>query len=117
MQFQLGVRICEAMDSSYAGLGDVRALRAQLKIAREQGAEGRVERSDRGVGAKGGRFEGAAPSFGGGAMPPSFAQLNGRYGQLLRVVEGADAAPTQVAQETLTTLDSRWDSWPRNGTA
>ncbi|MGA3299438.1 MAG: glycoside hydrolase [Candidatus Acidiferrales bacterium] len=104
-QYQLGVRICDAMNSSYAGLEEVRALRAQLKTAASKAPKGELADAIAALEQKATAFEGAAPSFGGGAMPPSFAQLNGRYGQLLRVVEGADAAPTQVAQETLTTLD------------
>ena len=116
-QYQLGVRICEAMDSSYSGLEEVRGLRAQLKTAASKAPKGELSESIAALEQKAAAFEGAAPSFGASAAPTSFAQLNGRYGQLLRVVEGADAAPTQVAQETLTTLDqslgelaTKWNS-------
>jgi len=105
LQYQLGVRTCDAMNSSYAGLDEVRALRAQLKAAASKAPKGELSDAIAALEQKAAGFEGAAPSFGASAMPPSFAQLNGGYGQLLRVVEGADAAPTQAAQDTLTALD------------
>jgi photosystem II stability/assembly factor-like uncharacterized protein len=105
LQFQLGLRICDAMNSSYAAREQVRALRVQLKTDADKAPKGDLTDAIAAVERKVAAFEGSAPSFGAGAMPDSFAQLNGRFGQLLKAVDDADAAPTQVAQETLTTLD------------
>jgi hypothetical protein len=105
LQFQLGLRICDAMNSSYAALEQVRALRVQLKTDADKAPKGDLTDAIAAVERKVAAFEGSAPSFAAGAMPDSFAQLNGRFGQLLKAVDDADAAPTQVAQETLTTLD------------
>jgi len=46
-------------------------------------------------------FEGAAQRFGrgGAAAQPSFARLNGEFGQMLSFVESADTAPTMPAQK------------------
>ncbi|HEY0702995.1 MAG TPA: hypothetical protein VGD60_09535 [Candidatus Acidoferrales bacterium] len=106
LQYQLGVRICEAMNASYSGLEEVRALRAQLKTGTAKAAAGSaLADAIAALEQKAAPLEGGAPSFGANAKPPSFAQLNGQYGQVLKVVDDADAAPTQVAQDTLGELD------------
>ena len=115
-QFRLASRICEAMNASFASLGQVRAVRAQLRDLEHQASKGEVADAIRALEEKVAPFEGAVPGFGQAAHQDSFAQLNGQFGQLLAVVDGADAAPTQTAQDTtgdlqraLTGLENQWD--------
>jgi photosystem II stability/assembly factor-like uncharacterized protein len=115
-QFRLASRICDAMNASFAALGQVRAVRAQLKELEHQAPKGEVADASHVLEQKIAAFEGAPLGFGQAAHQDSFAQLNGQFGQLLGVVDGADAAPTQTAQDTtgdleraLTTLQNKWD--------
>ena len=115
-QFRLASRICEAMDSSFAALGQVRAVRAQLRDLAHQAPKGEVAGAIHALEQKVAPFEGATPGFGQAAHQDTFAQLNGQFSQLLAVVDGADAAPTQTAQDTtgdlqrsLTALQNQWD--------
>jgi photosystem II stability/assembly factor-like uncharacterized protein len=115
-QFRLASRICEAMNASFASLGQVRAVRAQLRDLAHQAPKGDLADAIHALDEKVTPFEGAAPGFGQAAHQDSFAQLNGQFGQLLGVVDGADAAPTQTAQDTtgdlqraLTALQNQWD--------
>jgi photosystem II stability/assembly factor-like uncharacterized protein len=115
-QFRLASRICEAMNASFASLGQVRAVRAQLRDLEHQAPKGEVADAIHALEQKIAPFEGAAPGFGQTARQDSFAQLNGQFGQMLGVVDGADAAPTQTAQDitgdlqrALTTLENQWD--------
>jgi photosystem II stability/assembly factor-like uncharacterized protein len=115
-QFRLASRICDAMNASFAALGQVRAVRAQLKELEHQAPKGEVADAIHVLEQKIAAFEGAPLGFGQAAHQDSFAQLNGQFGQLLGVVDGADAAPTQTAQDTtgdleraLTTLQNKWD--------
>ena len=115
-QFRLASRICEAMNASFAALGQVRAVRAQLRDLAHQAPKGEIADAIHALEQKIAPFEGAPPGFGQAAPQDSFAQLNGQFGQLLGVVDGADAAPTQTAQDTtgdlqraLTTLQNQWD--------
>jgi photosystem II stability/assembly factor-like uncharacterized protein len=115
-QFRLASRICEAMNASYASLGQVRAVRAQLRDLEHQAPKGETADAIRALEQKIAPLEGAAPGFGQASHQDSFAQLNGQFGQMLGVVDGADAAPTQTAQDTtgdlqrsLTVLENQWD--------
>jgi len=115
-QFRLASRICEAMNASFASLGQVRAVRAQFKDLALQAPKGDLADAIRALDQKVAPFEGAPLGFGQAAHQDSFAQLNGQFGQLLGVVDGADAAPTQTAQDTtgdlqrsLTALMDKWD--------
>jgi photosystem II stability/assembly factor-like uncharacterized protein len=115
-QFRLASRICEAMNASFAALGQVRAVRAQLRDLAHQAPKGDVADAIHALEQKIAPFEGAPLGFGQAAHQDSFAQLNGQFGQLLGVVDGADAAPTQTAQDTtgdlqraLTTVQNQWD--------
>jgi photosystem II stability/assembly factor-like uncharacterized protein len=115
-QFRLASRICEAMNATFTSLGQVRAVRAQLRDLEHQAPKGEVADAIHALEQKIAPFEGAAPRFGQAIHQDSFAQLNGQFGQLLGVVDGADAAPTQTAQDTtgdlqraLTALENQWD--------
>jgi photosystem II stability/assembly factor-like uncharacterized protein len=115
-QFRLASRICDAMNASFASLAQVRAVRAQLRDLAQQAPKGEVADAIRALEQKIAPLEGTAPGFGQAAHQDSFAQLNGQFGQMLGVVDGADAAPTQTAQDTtgdlqraFATLQNQWD--------
>jgi photosystem II stability/assembly factor-like uncharacterized protein len=115
-QFRLASRICEAMNASFASLGQVRAVRAQLRDLEHQAPKGEVADAIRALEQKVTPLEGAAAGFGQSGHPDSFAQLNGQFGQMLGVVDGADAAPTQTAQDTtgdlqraFSALQNQWE--------
>ena len=106
LQYQLGVRICEAMNSTYEALEEIRALRAQLKTNAAKAPQGSpLTAAIAALEEKAAPLEGAASGFGPGTKTTGFAQLNGQYGQVLKVVDDADARPTQIAQDTLDELD------------
>ncbi|MGA7853569.1 MAG: hypothetical protein WCA15_09605, partial [Candidatus Acidiferrales bacterium] len=98
-QFELGSRICDAMNTTYTDLGMVRALRAQLRDLGRQAPKGEITDAISALDQKAAALEGKAQGFGPAASQDSFAQLNGQFGHLLDVVDGADAAPTQTAQD------------------
>jgi photosystem II stability/assembly factor-like uncharacterized protein len=115
-QFDLASRIWDAMNMTYANLGQVRSLRAQLKDLGRQAPKGEVTDAISALDQKAAALEGKAQRFGPASSEDSFAQLNGQFGQLLAVVDGADAAPTQTAQDSfadrqhaLASVTSTWD--------
>ncbi len=115
-QFRLASRICEAMNASFASLSQVRGVRAQLRDLEHQAPKDEVADAIHALEQKIAPFEGVAPGFAQATHQDSFAQLNGQLGQMLGVVDGADAAPTQTAQDTtgdlqraLTALQNQWD--------
>jgi photosystem II stability/assembly factor-like uncharacterized protein len=115
-QFRLASRICDAMNASFASLGQVRAVRAQLRDLEHQAPKGELADAIRALEQKVTPLEGAAAGFGQSGHQDSFAQLNGQFGQMLGAVDGADAAPTQTAQDTtgdlqraLSALQNQWD--------
>ena len=99
-QFELGSRICDAMNTTYTDLGMDRALRAQLRDLGRQAPKGEITDAISALDQMAAALEGKAQGFGPAAGQDSFAQLNGQFGHLLEVVDGADAAPTQTAQDT-----------------
>lgn len=115
-QFRVASRICDAMNSSFASLAQVRAVRAQLRDLAHQAPKGEIADAIHAAEEKVAPFEGAAPGFGQASHQDTFAQLNAQFGQLLSAVDGADAAPTQTAQDTtnelqraLSALQTQWD--------
>jgi photosystem II stability/assembly factor-like uncharacterized protein len=115
-QFDLASRIWDAMNTTYANLGQVRSLRAQLKDLGRQAPKGDLTDAIAALDQKAAALEGKAQRFGPASTEDSFAQLNGQFGQLLTVVDGADAAPTQTVQDTfadrqraLAAVTSAWD--------
>jgi photosystem II stability/assembly factor-like uncharacterized protein len=115
-QFRLASRICDAMNSTFASLAQVRAVRSQLRDLAHQAPKGEIADAIRALEEKVAPFEEAAAGSGPAAHQQTFAQLNSQFAQLLAVVDGADAAPTQTAQDTtgdlqrsLTTLQTQWD--------
>ena len=115
-QFRLASRICDAMNSTFASLAQVRAVRSQLRDLAHQAPKVEIADAIRALEEKVAPFEEAAAGSGPAAHQQTFAQLNSQFAQLLAVVDGADAAPTQTAQDTtgdlqrsLTTLQTQWD--------
>ena len=115
-QFRLASRICDAMNSTFASLAQVRAVRAQLRDLAHQAPKGEIADAMRALEEKVAPFEEAAAGSGPAAHQQTFAQLNSQFAQLLAVVDGADAAPTQTAQDTngdlqrsVTALQTQWD--------
>ncbi|HUJ31855.1 MAG TPA: hypothetical protein VLY23_11290, partial [Candidatus Acidoferrum sp.] len=84
-----------------------RAVRAQLKDLAEKAPKGALADAIAALDKKVAEFEGAAQRFGrGAAAQPSFARLNGEFGQLLSFVESADTPPTEPAQKAFATTQS-----------
>ena len=115
-QFRLASRICDGMNSTFASLAQVRAVRAQLRDLAHQAPKGEIADAIRALEEKVAPFEEAAAGSGPAAHQQTFAQLNSQFAQLLAVVDGADAAPTQTAQDTngdlqrsVTALQTQWD--------
>jgi photosystem II stability/assembly factor-like uncharacterized protein len=115
-QFRLASRICDAMNLTFASLAQVRAVRAQLRDLAHQAPKGEISDAIHGLEEKVAPFEEAVSGSNLAAHHDTFAQLNTQFAQLLSVVDGADAAPTQTAQDTtgdlqrsLTEVETQWD--------
>ncbi len=105
-QFRLASKVCDLLQQSYEALQQVRQLQAtaktnpdiQQKLAALEGVGG------------GGRR-------GGGNTAPSLTRLHGELGQVLNVLESADALPTtqavaavQVLERNATALFNTWNT-------
>ncbi len=115
-QFQLASRICEQMNATYLGLAQVRGLLAQLKELGRQAPKGELADAINALDQRVAPLEGSYQPFARPSTGDSFAQLNGQFGQVLEVVEGADAVPTQTAQDAfadrqraLAAVNNAWD--------
>jgi photosystem II stability/assembly factor-like uncharacterized protein len=115
-QFRLASRICDAMNASFASLAQVRGVRAQLRDLAHVAHNGEIADAINALEEKVAPFEQATSEPSQAAHHDTFAQLNTQFAQLLTVVDGADAAPTQTAQDTtgdlqrsLTALETQWD--------
>jgi hypothetical protein len=108
------------MNESFAGLGRVQAVRAQLKDRASNAGKGALADSIATLDKQCAELEGAAQSsfFGlapGAKQPESFSTLNQHFGGILAVADSADAAPTTQAiavykelQAALQNLNGRW---------
>jgi photosystem II stability/assembly factor-like uncharacterized protein len=100
-QFEMETGIVEGMNETFDALRQVRPLRPQL-TDRAGKAKGALADSLKALdkqaaeleGASQGAFFGVPPS---GKQPENLATLNQHFGQLLNVVDSADAAPTTQA--------------------
>jgi membrane-associated HD superfamily phosphohydrolase len=118
-QFEMLAGIVEGMNETFEALQQVRALRPQLadRAGKSKGAlADSLNTLDKQVaeleGASQGSFFGVPPS---GKRPESLSTLNQHFGQLLNVVDSADAAPTTQAsaaylelEDSLEKLLARW---------
>lgn len=108
-QFEAEAGIVEGMNETFEALQQVRALRPQL-TERAGKAKGGLADSLSGLdkelaqleGSTQGAFFGVPPS---GKQPENLATLNQHFGQLLTVVDSADAAPTTQASAVYLELE------------
>jgi photosystem II stability/assembly factor-like uncharacterized protein len=98
-QFQLASKVHDAMNASYDGLAQAHSVRLQLKALAAKVPNGELAGAIAALDQQAASFEGSAQRFGPSAKQDSFARLNAQFGQLLAVVDGADAPPTQAAQD------------------
>jgi len=118
-QFEMEAGIVEGMNETFEDLQQVRSLRPQI-TARAEKAKGALADSltalDKQMvqleGASQGAFFGVPPS---GKQPENLSTLNQHFGQLLAVVDSADAGPTTQAsvvylqlEDALGSLLAQW---------
>jgi photosystem II stability/assembly factor-like uncharacterized protein len=121
-QFALQQTAAKGMNDSYEALEEIKSVRAQLAERQRKVSASELKEKFADLDKKAAALEGAAvPAFFGvplaGKQPENFSTLNQRFGRLLAISDGADAAPTRetgnVAQELQTALKdsaSRWDA-------
>ncbi len=100
-QFEMETGIVEGMNETYETLQQVRTLRPQV-TDRAGKAKGALADSLKAIDKEAGELEGASQGafFGvppSGRQPENLSTLNQHFGQLLNVVDSADAAPTTQA--------------------
>jgi hypothetical protein len=108
-QFEMEAGIVEGMNATFDALQQVRSLRPQL-TDRAGKAKGALAESLKALdkqaaeleGASQGAFFGVPPS---GKQPENLTTLNQHFGQLLNVVDSADAAPTTQASAVYLELE------------
>lgn len=123
-QYALATRITKAMGQSFKAVEEVKALRAQLKKLQQgtgeavppQAIADAIAALDKKAAAlEGGGAEEEFAALMPGTREPTLTRLNGEFGQLLGIVDGADAAPTTQAvavtgekEQSLEKLLARW---------
>jgi hypothetical protein len=102
-QFATATRLTVLLRQNFDALTQLRALRAQLRVARERGGAP-VAEAVSALDSKVAALEGSGGGRGGraGAPSASFTSLNGELATLYGIVEGADAAPTSQALAAIT---------------
>jgi hypothetical protein len=108
-QFEMEAGVVHGMDESFEALQQVRSLRSQI-TDRAAKAKGTLADSLTALdkqaaqleGASQGAFFGVPPS---GKQPETLSTLNQHFGQLLTVVDSADAAPTTQASSVYLELE------------
>jgi hypothetical protein len=108
-QFEMEAGIVEGMNETFEALQQVRALRPQLadRAGKAKGAlADSLNALDKQVaeleGASQGAFFGVPPT---GKRPENLSTLNQHFGQLLNVVDSADATPTTQASAVYLELE------------
>jgi hypothetical protein len=109
-QFEMEAGIVEGMNETYEALQQVRALRPQL-ADRAGKAKGALADSLNALDKQLAEMEGSSQgSFFGvpqsGKRPENLSTLNQHFGQLLTVVDSADAAPTTQASAAYLELEN-----------
>jgi photosystem II stability/assembly factor-like uncharacterized protein len=123
-QLELGKKLVKALAATYEGHQQVAALRKALadrekslgENAQAKAALAAVQALDKkAAGLEGGG--GGRQFFGPRHPKPSFALLNGEFGSLLTLLEGADMRPTQGMEiahadycKDLSTVQSEWNA-------
>jgi hypothetical protein len=110
------------MNESYVALQQVKSLRAQLKARAEKAGKGKLADAIAALDKEAAELEGGTrEAFAGlppaGKQPENLSTVNQHFGELLNVVDSADAAPTAQAaalyaelQTALKPLLARWDA-------
>jgi len=108
-QFEMEAGIVQGMDQSFEALKQVRSLRQQIpdRTGKAKGAladslTALDKQAAQLEGASQGAFFGVPPS---GKQPENLSTLNQHFGQLLTVVDSADAAPTTQASSVYLELE------------
>ena len=106
-QFELSMRLTAAMHDDHAALEQVRALRSQLKVLKEQAGTSTVAESIAALDAKAASLEGSAGDFEGGPFRrrEGLTGLNGQLASLLDTLQDADAKPTPAASAAAEDLE------------
>jgi len=119
-QFELEMKINDAMHHDYQALQQVRSLRQQLKNLTERTRQGQLKESLAALENKAAELEGNEGGYGTIFLSTpegrSLARLNTGLNTLLSAVDSADAAPTTQAVSTFNDLNNaldqqlaRWD--------
>jgi photosystem II stability/assembly factor-like uncharacterized protein len=112
-QFDLEMKINEAMRRDYQTLQQVRSLRQQLKNLAERTRQGQVRELLTALESKAAELEGSEGGYGTTFLSTpegrSLARLNAGLNSLLAVVDSADVAPTIQAVSTFNDLNSALD--------
>ena len=119
-QFELEMKINEAMHHDYQTLQQVRGLRQQLKNLTEKSRQGQLKESVAALESKAAELEGSEGGYGTTFFSTpegrSLARLNAGLNTLLAAVDSADATPTNQDVSTFRDLNNaldqqlaRWD--------
>jgi photosystem II stability/assembly factor-like uncharacterized protein len=103
-QFDLSMRVYDALARSHAALREVRQQRARLKEARGRQAPDEITRQLAAFDEAAGALEAGTPG------EPGLARLNGQLGSLLDVLQDADVAPTAQARAAVAEALARTDA-------
>ncbi|MBZ5566354.1 MAG: glycoside hydrolase [Acidobacteriia bacterium] len=105
-QFEMEMKIADALQQDYDALQQVRAMRQQLKelASRAPSLPGSVAADIAALEKNLSALEGAAGGFGRRASSESFAALNDSLATVYEMVDSADAPPTSQAATTLREL-------------
>ncbi len=120
-QFEMQAGAAQGMSESFAALGQVQSVRAQLKDRAAKAGKGYVAAAIAALEKQAAEFAGEAQAaFYGvppsGKQPENFSTLNQHFGAILVAADSADAAPTTQAtavynelQDDLRKLQYRWN--------
>jgi photosystem II stability/assembly factor-like uncharacterized protein len=95
-QFDLATEVCDGLDASFQALRQVRSLREKLAALRGSVGSDPLGQDLAALDARAAELE-TAGTGSGELSGEGLSHLNGRFGTLLEIVEGADAAPTPQA--------------------
>jgi len=112
-QFELEMKINEAMHRDYQTLQQVRSLRKQLKNLTERSRQGQVKESVAALESKAAEVEGGEGGYGRTFLSTSegrsLTRLTAGLNILMAAVDSADAAPTTQAVSTFNDLNNALD--------